>query len=130
MVKNWFFDYIISRLPSYKFRPKKAPRRKATSATSFNHLNQCSRTVDLGPPRVQLRDQMHLFVNGQWITDGSSLEKLKNQVSLTVLEERNKILEVENNHLKIQIMVLKDILLEAIPKEELSQLDIGLLNIE
>ncbi|XP_066445828.1 protein chibby homolog 1-like [Eleutherodactylus coqui] len=85
---------------------------------------------ELDPPRVQLDNQTYVFLNGHWISELDSSDIPQTQASLMFLEKRNKILEEENNYLKIQTEVLKDYLIEVIAKVDASLLDMSLPVIE
>ncbi|XP_069618391.1 protein chibby homolog 3 [Ranitomeya imitator] len=130
MVKDWLFGPLLSYLSSYKFTPKKNPRRAPFTGTSFYRLPNLAWTDELGPPKIKLGNQTYAFLTGQWIAEEPPLDTPKAPISLALLEEKNKILEEENNYLKVQIEILKDMLLEAMAEVHVSEMDMKLPVIE
>ncbi|XP_060951117.1 protein chibby homolog 1 [Limanda limanda] len=96
------------------FSPKKTPPRRSASLSSLHTLDRSTREVELGleygPPVMNIGGQSMKFEDGQWITEsgentsGREAQRLK---------KRNIQLEEENNHLKLKIEILMDMLTET-----------------
>ncbi|XP_041079798.1 uncharacterized protein LOC121297515 [Polyodon spathula] len=98
------------------FHPKKAPRRQATSLSTLYILDYTSRVGELGlepgPPALNLSGTKFSFKNGKWISEGGKRPS-KSKRALQNLKRKNRVLEEENNYLRVRTELLVDMLAES-----------------
>ncbi|XP_034782514.1 uncharacterized protein LOC117431401 [Acipenser ruthenus] len=98
------------------FHPKKAPRRQATSLSTLYILDYTSRAGELGlepgPPALNLSGTKLTFKNGKWISEGGERPS-KSKRALRNLKQKNRVLEEENNYLRVRTELLVDMLAES-----------------
>ncbi|KAK1159347.1 hypothetical protein AOXY_G22010 [Acipenser oxyrinchus oxyrinchus] len=98
------------------FHPKKAPRRQTTSLSTLYILDYSSRAGELGlepgPPALNLSGMKLTFKNGKWISEGGERPS-KSKRALRNLKQKNRVLEEENNYLRVRTELLVDMLAES-----------------
>ncbi|XP_064478183.1 protein chibby homolog 1-like [Ornithodoros turicata] len=99
-----------------KFTLKKLPKRRKTAVSNFRRKLgppqlQTEFGLQCGPVELQLGSHRLQFKDGEWISAHEGAETHSQE--LEQLTEENKVLQEENNRLRLKVEVLLDMVATA-----------------